>query len=199
MTPTTIVFIVLMSLLRLAPSQLHVNLVFSGLPMRPSAHAAAMCEVRRIWSGYGVDVRELTAREAAQDEALTLSITLSTRDERGDLHTLGVTQFVGGHPMRSIVMYPNAIAALLSSPDLAIRGCIKAATACQDAINGRVFGRALAHELGHYLLESRGHSRSGLMRASPPAEALVEAGTRGFGLSAEDVTHILQLRLQARR
>jgi len=34
---------------------------------------------------------------------------------------------------------------------------------------GRAMGRALAHELGHYLLASKAHSRTGLMRSSMTA------------------------------
>jgi hypothetical protein len=33
---------------------------------------------------------------------------------------------------------------------------------------GRVLGRAIAHEIGHYVRNSTGHSSSGLMRARHP-------------------------------
>jgi len=37
---------------------------------------------------------------------------------------------------------------------------------------GRAMGRALAHELGHYLLASKAHTAAGLMRSTLPAETL---------------------------
>lgn len=36
----------------------------------------------------------------------------------------------------------------------------------RDTMLSRALGRALAHELGHYLLASKAHSRTGLMRSS---------------------------------
>jgi hypothetical protein len=36
-----------------------------------------------------------------------------------------------------------------------------------------VLGRALAHEIGHYLLGTREHSTSGLMRAAPRIDELM--------------------------
>jgi hypothetical protein len=192
MTPT-IAFMVWLCLSPLTPSQLRVELVFSGLPMRTRVEAAAMREVRRIWSAYGVDVRDVSAREPQQAAAVRLSIALVNGDT-GAVHTLGTTQFVDGQPLPSIALYPDAIAALLSSEYLMVRGCIRWAPACQDLINGRVLGRALAHEMGHYLLRSRGHSANGLMRAQPPAAALIEADVRPFLLSAQDARQLAGVR-----
>ena len=36
-----------------------------------------------------------------------------------------------------------------------------------------MLGRALAHEIGHYLLRTPGHSKSGLMRAAQTAADLI--------------------------
>lgn len=38
-----------------------------------------------------------------------------------------------------------------------------------EILLARALGRALAHELGHYLLKSRTHAASGLMRAVRPS------------------------------
>ena len=193
MTPT-IAFVLSLSLMPLLPSQLRVDLVFSGRPMRSTVEAAAMREVRRIWSVYGVDVRAV-APEQSRDAAVTLSIALVDGD-RGVVHTLGMTQFVDGQPRPTIVMYPDAIAALLSSEYLVVRACIRWAQACQDVLAGRVLGRALAHELGHYLLRMPGHSARGLMRAQPAADALIEEGVGEFRLTAVDATRFAAMRRQ---
>jgi hypothetical protein len=51
----------------------------------------------------------------------------------------------------------------------------------------RALGRALAHELGHYLLGRREHSMSGVMRAAFRPEDLADEGVgQRMGLSAGD-------------
>jgi hypothetical protein len=53
---------------------------------------------------------------------------------------------------------------------------------------GRVLGRALAHEIGHYLLGTREHSRSGLMRAAQGIDELMAIADPKMVLSAEEQT-----------
>ena len=190
----TIAFMLCLSLLPVLPSPLRVDLVFSGRPMRSPVEAAAMREVTRIWSVYGVDVRAVAPDQTRRD-AITLSITLVDGD-RGALHTLGVARFVEGVPQSTIVMYPDAVAALLSSEYLVIRECIRWAQVCQDQLAGRVLGRALAHELGHYLLRMPGHSATGLMRAQPPVDTLIDGEVRAFRLTAENASHFAAMRRQ---
>jgi hypothetical protein len=55
----------------------------------------------------------------------------------------------------------------------------------QDLLLARVLGRALAHELGHYLLASRTHTPKGLMRARFTVEELAGNTRGGFGLEPE--------------
>jgi len=193
MTPT-IAFMLCLCLAPLLPSQLHVALVFSGRPMRSPVAAAAMREVRRIWSVYGIDVRAVTPGDAHGAD-VTLSITLVDGDS-GIVHTLATTRFIDGQPRPMIAMYPDAVASLLSSEYLVVRECVRWAPPCQDALAGRVFGRALAHELGHYLLRMPGHSASGLMRAQPPAVTLVNEESRAFQLAAEDARQLAAIRRQ---
>jgi hypothetical protein len=45
---------------------------------------------------------------------------------------------------------------------------------------GRVLGRALAHEIGHYLLRSPDHSVTGLMRAQHSIAELMAEDRGGF-------------------
>lgn len=49
---------------------------------------------------------------------------------------------------------------------------------------GLVLGRALAHEIGHHLLNTAGHARRGLMRARIDARDLVDLRDGGFYLDA---------------
>jgi hypothetical protein len=47
---------------------------------------------------------------------------------------------------------------------------------------GRAMGRALAHEIGHYLLASKVHTRNGLMQARRTSSELFGADRRRFGI-----------------
>jgi hypothetical protein len=49
---------------------------------------------------------------------------------------------------------------------------------------GRAMGRALAHEIGHYLLASKLHTARGLMQASHTASEFFGADRRSFAIDA---------------
>jgi hypothetical protein len=49
-----------------------------------------------------------------------------------------------------------------------------------DVLLGRMLGRALAHELGHFLLQSSGHTQAGLMRTGRTVREFFAPGRRGF-------------------
>ena len=50
---------------------------------------------------------------------------------------------------------------------------------------GVVLGRAVAHEIGHFLLNTSGHARQGLMRARIDARDFADLRDGGFGLDDE--------------
>jgi hypothetical protein len=52
----------------------------------------------------------------------------------------------------------------------------------RELLLGRALGRALAHELGHYLLASKVHTKGGLMKASRTAAELFGTASHGFQL-----------------
>jgi len=69
-----------------------------------------------------------------------------------------------GTPARNIyVSHANAVALLTLTRGLTSRD--RMPTAEREALLGRAMGRALAHELGHFLLASKAHTSKGLMRA----------------------------------
>jgi hypothetical protein len=47
---------------------------------------------------------------------------------------------------------------------------------------GRAMGRALAHEMGHYLLASKVHTRRGLMQATHTASAFFDNDRSSFAI-----------------
>ena len=50
----------------------------------------------------------------------------------------------------------------------------------REILSARALGRALAHELGHYLLASKKHTKDGLMKANRTAAELFALEGRGF-------------------
>jgi hypothetical protein len=56
----------------------------------------------------------------------------------------------------------------------------------RDQVFGRVLGRVLAHEIGHYVLRSPRHAVDGLMRSVQLADDLVAPSRHRFALTAPD-------------
>jgi hypothetical protein len=63
---------------------------------------------------------------------------------------------------------------------------------------GVVLGRAVAHEIGHYLLQSNAHSPYGLMRASIDAREFADLRTGAFRLDRESQAFLAARALEAR-
>ena len=59
-----------------------------------------------------------------------------------------------------------------------------------EQVTGRVLGRVLAHELGHFLLRSPSHATSGLMRSAQSAPDLCLGTTSHFLLSDAEVERL---------
>ena len=60
----------------------------------------------------------------------------------------------------------------------------------RERIVGRVVGRVLAHEIGHYALRTTAHARAGLMRPAHVPLALVAPEPRPFALSKAEAAHL---------
>ena len=159
--------------------------------MRPRLEASAMEEVTHIWAAYGVDVQTLNPNDPGRDEAVRLSVALADHPDRQvATDALGSILFLDDAPEPAIVLYPNAIATLISSARLSDHSDLDLPFALRDVIHGRVLGRALAHEIGHYLLRSRQHSAVGLMRARQSVVDLISRERTGFILSADEATRL---------
>lgn len=151
-----------------------------------------MSEARLIWARYGVDVHTCPANNAVSPDAITIPVRLiERRAQPWASEMLGSITFVNEEPEPAIEMFPNAIAALVSTIEFFGRPVKSWPTGFSDAVLGRVLGRALAHEIGHFLLRTTRHSPQGLMRAQQPARELVDPDRRGFALSSDEVTRLV--------
>lgn len=171
--------------------RLSVEILFDGQPMPRRLEAAAMAEATAIWAPYGVDVREAHPDEPGRDGAVRLTVVLVDRPAGSMVaETLGSIRFFDAVPERKIAIYPDAIASLVSKVSFSGVNSAVWPTALRDEILGRVTGRALAHELGHFLLRARQHSPNGLMRAGLFTRDLMSVDGRPFVLSTDEAALI---------
>ena len=94
-------------------------------------------------------------------------------------------------PEREIyVSYRNALFLLERSAGI-VGASASMPPAKREVLLARAMGRALAHELGHYLSASKTHARSGLMMAMHSAAEFFGTDRRGFTLEPADRRRIV--------
>ena len=171
------------------PRHLRVDITIEGVSAPPAFVTAAIEEAADIWAAYGVDVRKPRPNDAEHDRAVGLAVTLATPERRKETGALGSIVFSGDAPEPTIVLYPEAASALIAAVTSSRRENSWPA-APRDRVLARVLGRALAHEIGHFLLRSKSHSTAGLMRAEQIGTDLMAPDHRGFALSADEVRRL---------
>lgn len=128
-------------------------------------------ETAAIWKPLGVEVR-WDAPPAAEPPTTVLHVIIldEPSQEGGSRERLGWIRFMAPNEPETIVTLSRSAALQLldSTPTLRQRPA-----QYRDLLLSRIMGRALAHELGHYLLASSAHASSGLMRANLPVDALI--------------------------
>ena len=157
-----------------------VNISAPGIS--PSLVHHMLEETDMIWRGTGLTfVWRQAAREvvpysrsseagAYTPASLRVDIGNDPGPTRGETLALGWIVFddVTTPEQEIHVSYANAMRFILSA-----RGIVgifeQMPTRQRETLLGRAMGRALAHELGHYLLASKEHTARGLMKASRTA------------------------------
>jgi hypothetical protein len=141
---------------------------------------AMLTETAAIWRPLGVALRWGTSgdREAS---AMTVHVIVSNEPPHrsSTIERLGWIHFLTPDEPEPIV-YVSRVAALeLLNSSSRLRQYPERR---RDVLLSRMLGRALAHELGHYLLASRTHTSYGLMRSTWPLDVLIADDRVGFGL-----------------
>lgn len=128
-----------------------------------------------VWRDEGIQIQWLPGAAAGQGDPSTniwLRITAKTIDTRRQpAPTLGHVRFMDGVPHSHVVVSWQAVQDwvrmqrdrmfgnhFVGAPHAGLR------IAGFDAFAVRALGYAAAHEVGHFVLASRGHDRDGLMR-----------------------------------
>jgi hypothetical protein len=137
--------------------------------------------------GEGEDLYVIATNDAAEAEA-------------GSRHDapLAAIRFVDGRPTSHITVYAGDLAHRLDEVRLDDRRLGDRPPRLRDGLLGLVLGRAVAHELGHFLLASSAHAPSGLMRASHRLDRLMAPAASGFQVLVAGSPECLVARLDAR-
>jgi hypothetical protein len=174
---------------------LHLAIAFAPAPaVPPAVVAAAIVEAARVWAPYGVDVRPAPPVGPAVDTAITLTVVAAEPSPAERLrapNALASIEFdAGGLPRPRIAIYARDVSSFIEHARVLGASDAQWPRAMRERILGRAVGRVLAHEIGHFVLGTRGHARHGLMRAEQAADDLVAPAGGGLGLSAADVARL---------
>ena len=157
-------------------------------------------EVRSIWApliDIAVTIGPASTRLVAVD-SLSLVITnriLDTAENTG----LGWIEFVNGEPQPAITVSITAASRLLEGGRW--RGVQFSALPprASHLFLQRAIAHAAAHEVGHYVLRSRNHSRRGLMRAVFTVDQIMDGRQSLTRLEPEQVAKLRDENRVARR
>lgn len=63
----------------------------------------------------------------------------------------------------------------------------------RNFVLGRIIGRVVAHEIGHWLLQTRDHSSSGLMRAVQQTRELADPARVNYTLTPAEIGRLREI------
>jgi hypothetical protein len=116
------------------------------------------------------------ACEAPTSEPLHIMVRVNRaarQDCGSSRRAIACIVFRDGRPAPTVVLSLHAALSLMAE-DPTVRTMLARVTQRRaDLWTGRMLGRALAHEIGHYLLRTPEHTKSGLMRATQTAADLI--------------------------
>jgi hypothetical protein len=169
-----------------SPVRLHVTYERASSVAAP-IRAGAIREAAQIWAPYGITIDEDVTHLDEGASALVLVVfDLNHLTGEGE-HGLGTIRFAtDGIPDSTVTLYYGALIRLVTGSQPIATDARQWPAALRDQIIARALGRALAHELGHFVLRSPHHAPSGLMRARQHASALADPSRKAFVLTDVD-------------
>ena len=153
-------------------------------------------EAERIWGREGVDIEWSVPGLASESSDAPLRVMVVARPNPTVRSTTRwpVAELIPEATPRAL-----AIASITGAERVvaeAARSAVLASGAPADYRLGLVLGRAVAHEIGHFLLATATHAQSGLMRASVDAREFTTVGGEAFRLD-RDASQWLRQNLSA--
>jgi hypothetical protein len=176
--------------------RLHValNVEFPSA-ISPGITSDAIGEVSSIWAHYGVDVFRGVPAPCGPPAGNVIALRVITSSQRANPYAtpLGAIEFSSdGVPGNVITVFYDDIVQF-ATKGFAFSPEPQLPLARREQMTGRVLGRVLAHELGHFLLRSRAHASEGLMRSVQLAPDLSGGPTNHFLLSASQAEQLDRL------
>jgi hypothetical protein len=173
------------------PSPTHILLqIVQVTPVASEALETMARAAAEIWAPYNIVVSPVYTK-ARPDDREGQWITLVFRDQpanridgkapRGH-RALASLVFTDGTP--GDVIYASLGTALRTVQS---GGLGKGASAVEERLAAQLLGLSVAHELGHYLLRSKNHSKEGLMRPSLDASDTISHDVARFRLLPEQI------------
>jgi hypothetical protein len=174
---------------------LQVTLAFQdSLPIADPIVRTAVQEAADIWAPYGLALkRGPAACDRTTGDTLVLAVEAADRVAPGRIGVvLGEVTFrPDGTPEPKVSLFLNALLTLIAETRALSLATLQSPRVLRDLIIGRAVGRVLAHEIGHYILATRTHGTTGLMRSSQRSDDLVAPSRAGFKLSAVEAAQML--------
>jgi len=145
---------------RTAP--LHIRLqIVATIPVPGDLVNTIVSTAAAIWAPYNVFIAPtFTLARSEMDAGIWLTLVLSDPPTPWAKPALASLQFTADSPGTVLYASLDRARSLFRSVE---RGAPTPA-ALADRYAATLLGRAVAHEIGHYLLRSRAHARAGLMR-----------------------------------
>jgi len=143
-----------------------------------AARDEMMRTARMLWRAAGVDVQS-SPDPFPGDNAeggVHMRVTIAADAGPSSLtapRPIASIRFVDKKPSTSIDVYLIEVRKLMDLLVFDDRRLAHQPGLFQDEMLGRILGRALAHEIGHFVFASAGHARSGLMRPTHRLDQLV--------------------------
>jgi hypothetical protein len=148
----------------------------------PSLVSSVLAETDAIWRSSGFTFAWRQAPREASAATLHVIIGHDVRPAPDGGLALGWIVFADSAPEQEIyVSYANAQQLMIEAPGV-VGALDRMPRLEKHTLLARAMGRALAHEMGHYLLESKEHTLTGLMRSRINATEFFGTGNRQFKL-----------------
>lgn len=169
------------------PQQFRIRIVGTS-NVKEVVLAQARAEVEVIWRRYQVEIVWSFGPSEMNAAKPDLSVEFVPGLPSHSASAIAWVIFTNGRPLPLARVSVPAATNLLEANSWSNGGPLRMVTVVKrDVALGRIMGRALAHEIGHFMLASRQHRRNGLMRAVIDAEQFVHPDIDRFSLENADV------------
>jgi hypothetical protein len=156
--------------------------VFAPRDVTDSLVHGICAEASGIWESAGIAFACHRVDSEAEPDDWPLDVTIDDRRASAEPGgALGWITFTANRPDHSIYLSRACADDLVRTTP----GLYDKTVAAHEILIGRALGRALAHELGHYLLQSKAHTSRGLMRSVWNSVDSFAVSRAGFELTAE--------------